>query len=330
MSLKLFNPFSNLFFDDKICFLTGDDLAGTEEKLSVFPEWILKHYKLRDKEFKLMDDAKPILYGDLKLPCSTRVKEAFDRLDEEIKEAFLAGYEQVVKLESYKLFLWVGKILYGILYRELQMEKTRLSLRNEEFKLSDFLQDYFGYFHLMLQSLVSPIDFGELKPWSITVVKLKYSQDIFNYRDDTIHLFSTLGVNDFGIIVCFQDNGLIYNKQKEIVDKIGNNVLHPIQFEELCARALYLNYLLRFKPSYTIEKEGEGMLLRTILPKEERQRPFFDKWDDDMFAQVLTDYWKIWGLEKKDIYRFPNSPISFLEDEHTYEFIKPELIKLPF
>ena len=52
--------------------------------------------------------------------------------------------------------------------------------------------------------------------------------------------------------------------------------------------------------------------------------------NDKMFSEVLVEYWKPWGLKKTEIVTYPNAPISFLENENTYEFINPETIELPF
>jgi hypothetical protein len=49
-----------------------------------------------------------------------------------------------------------------------------------------------------------------------------------------------------------------------------------------------------------------------------------------MFAQVLAGYWEPWGFTKKDIITLPDAPISFLENDYTYEFIEPESISLPY
>jgi hypothetical protein len=59
-------------------------------------------------------------------------------------------------------------------------------------------------------------------------------------------------------------------------------------------------------------------------------KPLFDHWDDDMFAQVLAIYWKPWGLAKDDIIMFGNSPISYLENNDTYAIVEPDSITLPF
>ena len=56
----------------------------------------------------------------------------------------------------------------------------------------------------------------------------------------------------------------------------------------------------------------------------------FDPWDDDMFAQVLSIYWKPWGITKDKIITFGNSPISYLENNDTFAMVEPESITLPF
>jgi len=43
----------------------------------------------------------------------------------------------------------------------------------------------------------------------------------------------------------------------------------------------------------------------------------------------LQGYWEPWGLDPKDIYTFPDSPLSFLVNETTNEFIAPNEISLP-
>ena len=67
-------------------------------------------------------------------------------------------------------------------------ERDRLLRQGEDFGLSVTLRERFGHFHLMLQSLIEPISFVGKKPWSIAVFPLKYSADIFSYRDDAVNL----------------------------------------------------------------------------------------------------------------------------------------------
>lgn len=330
MSIQLFNPLENLHLNDNTCFLSGEDLT-TPEALSIFPEWMMDRFGLREKRFKMMDKMNEVAYKDLNLPCSIAVKEKFEALEKEVETAFNEGYEAVKAFDSHKLFIWMSKIVYGILYHDLVIEKKVKERQSSEMSISPILQERFGLFHLFLQSFIAPITFtGDLRPWSISVVRLKYSKDICNYRDDSVNMIFSLGVNGFGIIGCLLDNGTVVKEYQPLIDKIGDTVLHPVQFEELCARFQYSSYLLDYKPTYRMKETEDSWVVEALPIVSDGKTPVFDKWDEDTFATVLEGYFKPWGLTKKEIITPPNSPISFLENEVTHQFISPESVKLPF
>src|SRR5690606_3352221 len=90
MSQMLFNPFKDLIFDEHFCFLSG---VLTNESMTVFPEWLLDHFKFGDEKIEMMDKSKSYTYADLTLPCSPEVKTAFNELDLKIQEAYKNGFE---------------------------------------------------------------------------------------------------------------------------------------------------------------------------------------------------------------------------------------------
>ena len=49
MAIQFYNPFENLHFNPVECFLTGKRISSTEEQVSVFPEWLIDRYSLKDK-----------------------------------------------------------------------------------------------------------------------------------------------------------------------------------------------------------------------------------------------------------------------------------------
>ena len=324
MSLKLFNPFQDLIFDSQFCFLSGD---LTTDKMTVFPEWLMDHFKFGDERVEMMDKAKSYYYKDLKMPCSPRVKDAFDALDVQIQTAYKNGYEGMASLDQELLFQWTGRMVYGLLYYEMSYESNRLLKRGENFELSTSLKERFGLFHLMLQSLIEPISFVGNKPFRITVFPLKYSADIFSFRDDAINLMFSFGVNGFGFIACLQDNGVIEEKHKEVLDKMEAHVLHPVQFEELYARFHYSDYIMQYKPEYKIENQDNGI---SIEVDSSTKPPVYGFWDEDIFAQLLSNYWQVYGIEREDILKPQKPPLSFLENPYTKDFVNPESISLPF
>ncbi len=320
----LYNPFQDLIFDEHFCFLSGD---LTTETIPVFPQWLMDHFKFGDERVEMMDKAKSYHYSDLTLPCAPRVKDAFDTLDLKIQEAYKIGFEGMVALDQILLFQFTGRMVYGLLYYEMIYERDRLLRKGEEFVLSLALKQRFSHFHLMLQSLIEPISFVGKKPWTIAVFPLKYSADIFSYRDDAINLMFSFGVNGFGFIACLQDNGVIGEKQQQLLDKMEGHVLHPVQFEELYARFHYSDYILNYKPQYKIENNNDGIVIEIA---KESKPPVFGLWHEDIFAQLLSNYWQVYGIEKEEILQFQKPPLSFLENPYSKEFINPDSIGLPF
>jgi hypothetical protein len=105
------------------------------------------------------------------------------------------------------------------------------------------------------------------------------------------------------------------------------HVLHPIQFEELFARFHYSDYILQYSPEYKIKDENNRI---TIEIETTGKEPIFGLWNNDIFSQLLSNYWQVYGIEKEEILRFQKPPISFIENPYTKDFIKPESIDLPF
>jgi hypothetical protein len=331
MKTQLYNPFEKFDFSPQKCFLTGKTLHSfSKEQIFVFPEWILDRYSLKDKTFKMLEGSS-LKYNDMKIPCFESVIEnGINPLEEEIEKAFTIGYEAVKDLPEDRLFLWMAKLMYGVLYHDISIEQRKPIVNGKEFTLPIFLQERFGKLHSILQSLVCPVDFDGTKLWTIKVFKINISKDVFNYKDETSNLNFSLGMNDFGIVACLQDNGAVGIEQQRISDLFSNKVLHPIQFEELSARYIYSNYLLNSYAKYTIRSTEDKLIIESAPLTAQANKPLFDHWDDDMFAQVLAIYWKPWGLAKDDIIMFGNSPISYLENNDTYAIVEPDSITLPF
>ena len=57
MTLTLFNPFEDLIFGEQFCFLTGE---LTTEKMTVFPEWLMQHFKFDTDRIEMMDKSNDL------------------------------------------------------------------------------------------------------------------------------------------------------------------------------------------------------------------------------------------------------------------------------
>lgn len=324
----LYNPFDEFSFRPDECFLTGKKVNPILDTIPVFPMWIIERYDLHDKIITMLAE-NAMKYQDISIPCDRIIiDEVINPLENKIEAAFKAGYSEVIKIDPVILFQWMAKFVYGMLYNDIVFGIQQNAKKGMPFSLSPLLTRKIKNLHWMLQSLIVEMQFDEVKPWSIEIVKIETTKDIFNYKDETKNVNFSLAMNDFGIIACLQDNGENSIFHQHLLEKIKGKTLHPIQFEELWSKFLYSNYLLNTSSEYEFLFLKDSLKVKAIPLKN--PTPLFNKWDDKMYAQVLANYWKPWGLEMKDIITFPDSPISYLIDEYTNSFIEREKVNQPY
>ncbi|EHQ27204.1 hypothetical protein [Mucilaginibacter paludis] len=327
MSVKLYQPFDTFNFSNNKCFLTGETLQSSEEKIQVFPAWLMSRYDLQDQPFKLLDESMAT-YKDLKIPCSATVNERYlEPLEQEIAEAFDGGFEGVQAIDQLKLFQWAGKLLYGIIFNEIQMAIRQSHAQGDEFNISQSIIHKFSNLHLMLQSINLPLVFEEFKPFSLFLFKVNNPENEFAYRDEINTLTFSIRLKDFGLIISLQDNGANRNYHRQILEKIEGKTLHPIQFEEFSGRIFYSAYLFNRLPEYNILPVGEEIYIEAMSLKGMSTKPLFDDWLGKTYGQVLESFWKRWGFLLFEIIKNPEHPMTFLLDEDE-NFIPAENIEL--
>ena len=328
MPAQIYNPFENFNFSNLTCFLSGQPLSSDEEKIQVFPAWLMSRYNLADQPFKLLDESFAT-YKDLKIPCAASINEQFlEPLEAEIAAAFETGYDAVKKVDELKLFQWAGKLLYGILFNEVQSGLKQQHTQGQEFNISQSLIHKFSNLHLMLQSINESIVFEDFQPFSLFLFKVNNEDDLFGYRDEINTLTFSLRIKDFGLIICLQDNGanLIYHK--EILEKIGAGPLHPIQFEEFSARIFYSAYLFNRLPEFNVLPVADDIFIEAMSLRGMSSKPLFDFWQNKTYGQVLENFWKKWGFLLFEIIKDPENPMSFLIDADG-NFISAAKIEFP-
>lgn len=324
MAQLFYNPFDRFSFNKDTCFLSG---GKSYTLLNVFPKWLSERFDLDQKPIKLLDESI-VTYGSITAPASKQVEEALQGLENEISEAFTAGYEKVKQLESIKLFQWIGKLVFGMIHYEISAGMRQQQASGEPFNFSPVLTRKFSSLHFMLQSLIRPIVFEGTLPWSVKIFPVKNAPETFSYRDEINTLTFSLRMNDFGIIACLQDNGASLNYHKEILEKTGEKILHPIQFEELCGRFFYSSYLFNRLPEYTFLSLDEAVYVDSMPFYSISGKPLFDPWQVKTYGQVLENFWKPWGFTLFEIIKDPEKPMSFLLNGQG-DFVSSENIELP-
>lgn len=323
----LYNPFQDFRFDNGTCFLSGEKLSSADEQIQVFPTWLMQQYHLEEQPFKLLDESIST-YKSLKLPCSTACAEKLQSLEDRVKDAFEKGYEALDALPPLVLFQWVGKMMYGVIFNEIQIGIRQQMMTGEAMNFSQVLAKKFTNLHYMLQSIIRPIEFDGTLPFSIALFPVKNEKDTFSYRDEINTLVFSLRMKDVGLITCLQDNGTNGRYHSEKLEKIGKNQLHPIQFEEICANFFYSAYLFNRLPEYTILPTENIVYIEPMPLSGIDSRPIFDHFQVKTYGQVLENFWKPWGFILFEIIKDPEHPKSFLFDTDG-DFIPSEKIELP-
>ena len=68
---------------------------------------------------------------------------------------------------------------------------------------------------------------------------------------------------------------------------------------------IYADYILQYKPEYKIESDDNGITIESIAIEKKGSKPIFGFWDEDIFAQLLANYWSVYGIEREDILQLP-------------------------
>src|SRR5690606_16913793 len=101
---------------------------------------------------------------------------------------------------------------------------------------------------------------------------------------------------------------------KAFMEPSSGRQLHPIQFEELCARFFYSAYLFNRLPTYTVMPIAERIYIELMPLVDMSMEPDFDHWQVKTYGQVLENFWKPWGYTLFEIIKDPENPMSFLLD----------------
>lgn len=306
-----FDKVLNRKFGPKTCFLCGCRLTKknrTEEH--VIPRWLQKKYQLYDQRLNLLNGTT-IPYRNLTIPCCFSCNNLrLEPLEKRISDAVALGAGAVRAVNHHDLFLWLGKIFYGLLYRELFLSLDRTGKLRGNITDRKLLRR-FEMHHLFLQSVRTPMQFSAFSPASIMVVNTQEPSDIrlrWDFRDEIQTMCIACRMGPVGLIAVLQDGGAQEPCFSDL--KLRRRRLHPIQFREVVARVMYKAMLFNRTPKYVII---EGQPVRAIQHPLEglSGAPLFEQWNQQHYAQVLS---QITGVPMKQLFVPPDSVMTWLHN----------------
>lgn len=278
------SDFSQLNIDKDACFLCGEEAEEITSE-HVFPKWLQQRYNLWNAKLDLLNGTN-IPYRSLKVPCCGFCNSgSLARMEGDMAPAVQAGYSACAELDSRLWYLWLGKIFFGILRKEVSLLHDR-SRPDSGPILPPEAIEFFSNLHMFLQGIRAWHEFGDQPPYSVLVCNL---HDLgprrnFCFADNLHYLTAAIRMGEVGVIVAFEDVGINAASFGRYVAKVAGRKLHPIQFNELYAKVTYQTHLMESSVKYLTSQQVEGATpMRTDVFWSGRLRD----WSQYDFSRVL-------------------------------------------
>ncbi len=310
-----YDPFDGMRFGPNTCFLSGAPVSPADT-IPVFADWLQARYQLADRLIQLLDQ-RTVLFRDLQLPASPAVRQRLAALERQVETAAAAGPAALRALGSDTLFLWLGKMFYGIFITELLNEFEPLIKPRYPLAENAALVRRFQAFFQLLQGLRVPTEYADFVPGSVFVLEADPAQDgmPFEYDDDLNTLVFSIKLDKAVLVVCLVDIGLIGQAMGRVYED-AQRPLHPVQIAEFKARVYYAAHLLHVVPDLypRAPRPGDTKLVFDAL-LDDVTGAIFNPWEDGAYTQTLAELWQRWNITLADIVQNPTTPLSLLYDE---------------
>jgi len=239
--LEIFKKINSRNYDSSCCFLCGEDI--NENSLTsehVIPRWLQKRFNLWDQRIILLNQTS-CPYRYLKIPCCKRCNNVYLKpIEDELKLRFESGFKEFKKINKEILFFWLGKIYYGILYREMSLLLDRSDIKKGFMMSSAFMKSFSSHW-MFLQGIRGKHKFQDFFPASIFIFRTQKPKEIklqWDFMDNLQSMFIAIRMGEIGVIAVLQD-GETQEKMKNLLNDFFKIPLHPIQFQEVAAQISY-------------------------------------------------------------------------------------------
>jgi len=321
--------FEERAFEDE-CFLCGSSLTeDTQSVEHVIPKWLQARFNLWDQRLILLNRTE-IPYRDLVVPCCRKCNgEHLAKIEADMQRACDKGPESVAKLSPLTLFLWLGKLFYGLLFRELSLRAERSNPDSGPIVPKHLIQQY-SLHHLFLQASRMRVIFDNCFPASILVFRLQVPTSVhlqFHLRDDLERLNICLRMGEVGVLAALQDARALEKQAGFCFEQYQQYHLHPLQFEELGAKFFCWSSKMNRVPKYVISGNEQGISVFQLPLAGLSSKPVFDDFEPMEYAEYLSAFT---GYPVEAIYVEPDQVMTWLHNSGSTEFRHMDLAAVPY
>ncbi|MCC3156537.1 hypothetical protein LJ737_04765 [Hymenobacter sp. 15J16-1T3B] len=315
--LTLYDPFARMQLLAPACFLCGAPVDPARDNVPVFAPWLTERYGLADREIRLLDQSTST-FRELTIPCCPRChQQHVNALESRVEAATAADPAGLRQLDEQTLFLWLGKMFYGIFVGELAREQEPLIKPRYPLAENRTLFSRFRSFFQVLQALRVPMQYDDFVPGSMFILDVELGPDEpdFAYEDDLATMVFSIRLGRVAVIGCLLDNDMLRHVMERVYHDAQARPLHPVQLAEFKARVYYGAYLLSAIPEYfprPVKPGDDVLVMDTFL--DDVTGSVFNPWDNMAYAQTLEELWLPWKIELRTILQNPREPLSYLYD----------------
>jgi hypothetical protein len=238
-------------------------------------------------------------------------------LEQAVRTAVGVGVEAFRRLDRARVYQWLLKMFYGIMFKEMFLLLDRKDARSGPIVPRDFFED-FRTSHGMLQSIRFQTEWMSNPPWSIFIFECHSYPDPqrnFDFYDSFVSMAVALRMGATGVIACLEDNNSLEQLLADHFRKFQSFPLHPIQFTELTSRVFYMQSRQNRVPKYITrlpEATDPTMQVMSMPLGGLSSKPIYDEWQQDQYAGVLAQFT---GIPFEILFRPPDQVISWLYNE---------------
>ncbi|WP_035563876.1 hypothetical protein [Hymenobacter sp. IS2118] len=310
-----YDPFDGMRFGPETCFLSGQPV-GPDDTVPVFADWLQARYQLAERPMQLLDQ-RTVQFRDLRLPASAAVRQRIAELERRVEAAAAQGPAALRALGDDALYLWMGKMFYGIFITELLNEFEPLIKPKYPLAENAALVRRFQAFFQLLQGLRVPTEYADFVPGSVFVLETDSTEDVtpFEYDDDLNTLVFSIKLDKTVLVACLVDIGLIGQAMGKVYAD-ARRPLHPVQVAEFKARVYYAAHLLHVVPDIYPRhpRPGDTTIVFDALI-DDVTGAIFNPWENSAYTQTLAEMWQRWHITLADVVAKPAEPLSLLYDE---------------
>jgi hypothetical protein len=302
-------------FGAESCFICGRSIPvgnplRTEEH--VFPKWLLRELNLWDSTVHQLNGER-LSYRRLTVPCCQQCNgEDLASVEGRVKTAYEEGYKSFVELSRSDLFIWLGKIYYGIVYKESLRPMFAHEQDGPRLVPESHLETI-AFHHFLLQSVAGKVSWTPEQPGPASFHFFECLDDEgnnsslrFDYLDDLFVPIIALRMGKIGVICVLQDWGRSEGVQQKQLIAARGMALHPTQFREAYARLSYMTKVSWVDRKHMILGLPDSVVVVAGPPGE-----FAGSFVVEDYARALS---AVWEVPFEAIYR-DGSTFSTLSDE---------------